>query len=266
MELTYDTLGPVALAVQVGTGDIEVRAEDTPTTRIEISGYDRDHPPRVSCDPTPNGGHRVTIEYRTNRTWGFSFGKGLAARIVVPTGATLEISSGSAELDARGTLHAITVRSGSGDLRFDDVTGDVQIACASGDVEGRSIGGHLSFKGASGDIAIGSVSTGVTVRSASGDIQIGRLDGTSTITVASGDIEVRDIGAGSVKVRAIAGDVQVGVREGMGVWLDVSSSSGDVHSSLEPAARGEQRETPELELTVNTVSGDVEIGRVGSRR
>ncbi len=261
MEQRFDTPGQVALSFEVSGGDIVVRATDSPITTVEISGFDSTRPPRVSCDDVPDGSHRVSIEYRAKKTWGFSFGRGPTFEITVPTGSTIDGSSGAADLEALGTLRSINVRTGSGDLRFDDVLGDVRIACASGDVEGRSVGGHLLVKGASGDLEIGSVAGGATVRSASGDIEIRRLDGTSTIVVASGDVELGDVGAGDVNVRAISSDIGVAVRRGLGVLLDVSSTSGDVHSSLEPAERDAPRDRPDLELTVATVSGDVEIRR-----
>jgi len=132
-------------------------------------------------------------------------------------------------------------------------------------VEGRSVRGHLSVKGASGDVEVGSVGDGLTVRSASGDIQVGRLDGSTVITVGSGDIELRDVGAGRVEIRAVAGDVEIGVRQGLGVWLDVSSTGGDVHSSLEAPGRDESREEPQLDLAVHTVSGDVDIRKASAR-
>jgi DUF4097 and DUF4098 domain-containing protein YvlB len=157
-------------------------------------------------------------------------------------------------------------RTGSGEIRFEDVAGDVRLACASGDIEGGSVGGHLTFKGASGDIEVREIAGGATVRSASGDIRIGRLDGSSTITVGSGDIELRDVGPGTVNVRAISGDVKAGVREGLGVWMDVSSTSGDVSSVLETDRRADADPSrPELELTLNTVSGDVDVARARTK-
>ena len=48
-------------------------------------------------------------------------------------------SSGAADLDANGTLGALSFKTGSGDVAFEDVTGDVQLTCASGDIE-RPVG------------------------------------------------------------------------------------------------------------------------------
>ena len=110
---------------------------------------------------------------------------------------------------------------------------------------------------------MGTVGAGATVRSASGDIRIGKLDGSTIITVGSGDVALHQVGPGSVNVRAISGDVEVGVRGGLGVWLDVSSTSGEVRSDLEGQAGGDG--APDLELTLSTVAGDISIDRAGTR-
>ena len=264
MQETYDTPGDVTVELQIASGDVSIHATDTEQTSIEISGYDKSMPPQITCEPQGDG-YRVTIEHRSKRGWGFSFGRGPSFEVTVPSGTRLDGATGSAELEVRGALGSLAFRTGSGDVEFDEVAGDVQISCASGDVSGRTIGGHFSFKGASGDLDIGSIGGGALIRNASGDVSVRRLDGPSTITIGSGDVELREVGAGTVSVRAISGDVQIGVRPGMGIWMDVSSTSGDVHSGLDPSPSREGSETdPQLELTVNTVSGDVEIERVAT--
>jgi hypothetical protein len=263
MRQVYDTPDGLEVTVHLSAGDIEVDVRDTATTTVEIDGYDQEAPPTVRCEPVSGGGHRLTIEHKVKKKW-FVMGKGLVVRLVVPPETTIDGSSGAADLDANGTLAGLTFKTGSGDLRFDAVSGDVQLTCASGDIEGRSVGGHLGFKGASGDINVGAIGAGATVRSASGDIRIGRLDGPTIITVGSGDVTLRQVGPGSVNVRAISGDVQVGVRGGLGVWLDVSSTSGDVHSGLDGDSPGGGG-APDLELSLNTVAGDITIERSGGQ-
>jgi hypothetical protein len=262
MRQVYDTPDGLEVALHIGAGDIDVDVRDTATTTVEIDGYDQDAPPTVRCEPVPGGGHRLTIEHRTKKKW-FAIGRGLEVRLVVPPATAVEGSTGAADLDANGTLEALSFKSGSGDLRFDDVSGDVQLVCASGDIEGRSVGGHLGCKGASGDLDVGTVAAGATVRSASGDIRIGRLDGSTVITVGSGDVTLQEVGPGSVNVRAVSGDVEVGVRGGLGVWLDVSSTSGDVQSALDSEGGGGTEAAPDLELTLNTVAGDITVERAG---
>jgi hypothetical protein len=266
MHQTYDTPGPVTVSLQVSLADIEVAVHDEPTTELAISGYDTEAPPRVEVHPASGGGTRVTIEHKTRKFWARTLGRGLEVRMTVPRDTAIEGFGGATELQARGRLASLAFRTGSGEIRFEDVAGDVRLACASGDIEGGSVGGHLTFKGASGDIEVREIAGGATVRSASGDIRIGRLDGSSTITVGSGDIELRDVGPGTVNVRAISGDVKAGVREGLGVWMDVSSTSGDVSSVLETDRRADADPSrPELELTLNTVSGDVDVARARTK-
>ena len=264
MRQVYDTPDGLEVTMQLSAGDIEVDVRDSATTTVEIDGYDRETPPTVRCEPKARGGHRLTIEHRVKKKW-FAMGKGLVVRLVVPPATTIEGSSGAADLDANGTLGGLSFKTGSGDLRFDDVSGDVHLTCASGDIAGRSVGGHLGFKGASGDIDVGAVGTGATVRSASGDIRIGRLDGPTIITVGSGDVTLQQVGPGSVNVRAVSGDVEVGVRSGLGVWLDVSSTSGDVRSALDSDRMGGDEASPDLELTLSTVAGDITIEHAGGQ-
>ncbi len=266
MKQTYDTPGQVTIDVQIAAGDIDVRTADTDVTSIEITGYDKAAPPSITCDETSDGGHRVTIEHRRKRVWGFSLGRGLDVKLTVPEGTRLDGSSGAAELEIDGTLGSLDFRSGAGDVTFDEITGDVQIACASGDIEGQRVGGQFGFKGASGDISIESIGGGATVRSASGDITIGRLEGPTTITLGSGDVDLREVGGGDINVRTIAGDVHVGVLQGLRVWLDLSATGGDVRSDLADAERGDTSAPTQLELTVNTVSGDIEVRRAASAK
>jgi len=68
-----------------------------------------------------------------------------------------------------------------------------------------------------------------------------------------------------VNVRAVSGDVEVGVRGGLGVWLDVSSTSGDVRSALDSDRTGDGEAAPDLELTLSTVAGDITIEHAGGQ-
>jgi putative adhesin len=190
MRQVYDTPDGLEVALHIGAGDIDVEVRDTATTTVEIDGYEQDAPPTVRCEPAPGGGHRLTIEHRTKKKW-FAIGRGLELRLVVPPATTIEGSSGAADLDANGTL------------------------------------GALSFK------------------------------------TGSGDVTLQQVGPGSVNVRAVSGDVEVGVRGGLGVWLDVSSTSGDVHSDLDGDGGAGTEAAPDLELTLNTVAGDITVERAG---
>ena len=68
---------------------------------------------------------------------------------------------------------------------------------------------------------------------------------------------------GALHVRSVSGDVAVGVAKGVDLHVDVETASGIVHSEIalhdapEPGRRPETR----VDLSVRSVSGNVEIGR-----
>src|SRR6185436_12280351 len=70
MRKTFETPGPVTVALDIASGDIEVTVVDAPRTEVEVSGYDKDEVPRVLCDPMPDGGYRVSVEHKPKKFWG----------------------------------------------------------------------------------------------------------------------------------------------------------------------------------------------------
>jgi hypothetical protein len=65
-------------------------------------------------------------------------------------------------------------------------------------------------------------------------------------------------------VRSVSGDVSVGVAKGVYLHVDVETTSGVVHSEIPltgaPSDDGTRPET-RVDLSVRSVSGNVEIGR-----
>ena len=115
MQQTYDTPGEVTVALRIASGTVTVHAADTDRTSIEISGYDKATPPSVRCEPVGDG-FRVTIEHRSKRGWGFSFGRP-SFDLTVPTGSRIDGSTASAELEVSGALGSLEFRTGLGRCR-----------------------------------------------------------------------------------------------------------------------------------------------------
>ncbi|HTG46421.1 MAG TPA: DUF4097 family beta strand repeat-containing protein [Actinomycetota bacterium] len=267
MEHTFDTPGHVAADVRIPTGDVLVRASDTNITTVRIEGQRGDEEITVTCEPMPDGGHHLLIEVRDKKTWAlirFSWGQELQVLIELPNATDLQVQTGSADLDVRGTVAGIDFRTGSGEVHFEDVEGDVKIKTASGDTRGRTVGGHLACHGASGDVEVEAVHGGITVRTASGDLDVGEVEGGASVASVSGDVLIGGLREGNAQVRSVSGDIEIGVAQGIGVFLDVRSTSGDVASSLDAASQlgggG-----PDLEITAQSVSGDISIRRASAR-
>jgi hypothetical protein len=265
MEKTFDTPGHVRAGIKIPSGRITVRATERATTYVRVEGERDPGDVRVSIDALPDGGHQLNVEYRGKRTFGvLSIGRELDVDLEVPTGTDLVSDSGSADLVCEGTLGSIDYRTGSGDVRFEDVTGNLTTKSGSGDVDGHAVGGDLSVHSASGDVAIGSIAGSATVRTASGDLRLGPIGRNVQVITVSGDVDLTSIGTGWAKIRAVSGDIDVGVAPGISVYLDISSTSGDVRSDLD-AGGAPSSGVADLELTATSVSGDISIRRASAR-
>ena len=65
-------------------------------------------------------------------------------------------------------------------------------------------------------------------------------------------------------MHSVSGDVEIAVARGTRVYLDISSTSGDTVSELDMSDPVDRWE-PDLDLQVNTVSGDIRIVRGPAR-
>jgi DUF4097 and DUF4098 domain-containing protein YvlB len=262
---TFDTPDRLTAELRIPAGDITVKAHDTAVTTVTVEGERSADDVRVDFDPLPDGASRLVVEYRERLKWGvFGSSRDLEVELVVPSGTTLVVETGSAELDVDGPLDSLTFRTGSGDLRFDSVVGELSVKTASGDARGTSVGGNAAFHSASGDLSISNVGGSIVVRTASGDVRVGTVDGSVQVSAVSGDAEIGSLVTGRTSIRTVSGDVEVGIAEGTGVYLDLGSVSGDVTSDLEPSPGASGN--ADLDLSIATVSGDVRVRRAAVRR
>jgi DUF4097 and DUF4098 domain-containing protein YvlB len=153
-------------------------------------------------------------------------------RVHVPTNSRIQFASSSADLRCAGQVGDIEINTSSGDARIDHVAGDMRRKSASGDTQFNRIDGDLSVHSASGDVRGGTVGGGLTSRSASGDTRIDSVGESVKAQSASGEIEIDGLWSGVTRVNSASGDVQLGVAEGVSVWLDLTSISGDTRSEL----------------------------------
>jgi DUF4097 and DUF4098 domain-containing protein YvlB len=203
-------------------------------------------------------------------------------RIRCPHGSGLRTEGGSTDVRGRGRFGTAAITSGSGDVELRE-TGDLSANTASGDLQIGHVTGAAQANAASGDIQIERLDGGGTINTASGDVLIDRVGGDLQANSASGDIVVRDaggslsvrtasgdqrigsVGAGEVSLKSASGDIEVAIRRGTKVWLDVQSRSGDTTSDLDVGDDPPPEGAPVLELRANTMSGDVRIGRAPAR-
>ncbi len=208
---TFETPAGLQAEVRIPSGAILVRAEATTTTSLEIHGERDPDEFQIACEERRGGGHRLTVDLRhRGKVFGWR-GNNLRVELTVPVGTELTCETGSADLEATGSLGSLAFRSGSGDCGFESGRG----GCGREDRERRhvrrDVGGSLTFATASGDARVRNVAGDVVGNSVSGDVSVGSLGGSARVNGVSGDIDVDSIGSGDVSLRSVSGDIEVGV-------------------------------------------------------
>jgi hypothetical protein len=269
MESTFDTPGGVDLYVQIGAGNIKLETSDRDTTEVHLVGLNRageDAIAEMSVRSDERGGrHEIFVEEPKKSGFGFVASLFNNAEIGVhvrcPRRTSLDAKTGSADVDVKGELESARVKTGSGDIDFRDVVDDIDVNSASGDVFVGDVNGHCSVKTASGDVRISVVGGELDANLVSGDLKVDEVRGSVTVQTVSGDQHIGAVSAGEIKLNAVSGDVLVGVRPGLRLWIDATSVSGDMTSELDSADGPPAGEGPLVQLRARTVSGDVSIVR-----
>ena len=179
--------------------------------------------------------------------------------IKAPAASRCTAKTASADVASIGELGALTVQTASGDVTGDVISGDVAIHSASGDVLLNKASGDVTINSASGDIQANRIEGDLRVNTASGDVAIGYCTGSVSSHTASGDLGLGCVLAGSVDLVSVSGDIEVGVVPGIGVYLDLASTTGSIHSDLD-ASDGEAA-AANVTIKCRTLSGDILITR-----
>jgi len=149
----------------------------------------------------------------------------------------VQVQAGGGSVSVQRAGGSATARTGSGALRLGDMAAGVQARSGSGDVEIASIGAPSSVVTGSGGVWLGAVRSDVLVRSGSGDITIAEAEG------------------GQAELITGSGELRVAVRRGVSAEVDLTSTTGSVHSDLEVSDRPPEAEPP-LRIFGRSGSGD----------
>jgi DUF4097 and DUF4098 domain-containing protein YvlB len=256
---------PITVSLRLGGGSVDITAEERSTAQVDITPWDDTDAARDSAHNAKVELHGDTLHIaapESNAAWLWRRSARLRVRLRVPTGSQLALKVGSADIRAIGRYGDAHLNIASGDAYVEHVTGALNANAASGDLRVDRIDGQMRTNSASGDVSIGYVAGEANVHAASGDVAIGRADASLHVVTASGDIGIDRVSRGHVRVRSASGDVSIGVAAGTGVWLDLSTNSGDARSDLAMADAPSNQGGADLHLQVRTMSGDIHVRRV----
>jgi hypothetical protein len=253
---------PVDISIDSwASGDIVVSGEPTNTLAVEIvpSGHGADVQDLLSQVQVDFDDGQLYI--RGPQLGGWRRRRGLDVTIKAPQGSSCAAKTASGDLSFVGELSALNVETASGDISAASVTGDVTVQSASGDVLLDTAGGDIAVRTASGDVRVATVGGYARLSAASGDLAVGYCSGSVNADTASGDIRLGAVATGQVELRSASGDLQVAVVPGIGVYLDLASTSGSLHSDLDPSDEddGQDESGVPVRISCRTLSGDIRI-------
>src|SRR5262245_8485667 len=258
---TFDTPGPLELNVRVPSGDVDLETAEGTETVGEISASPEiEEEARIELHPKRDG-HELSVVIEKKSGFFRSFRDDVRVRISSPPGADVDVSTASADIEARGDYGGAKVNTASGDLRFEHIAGDAQVNSASGDVSLDQVDGALTVNTASGDVEIRRIQGNAKVRAASGDISIDEADSALKVQTASGDVEAKSVREGEVTLQTASGDIEVGIRQGSKLWIDARSMSGETTSELELGDEAEGGEGLMVGVGATAMSGDIKVKR-----
>jgi len=277
---TFQTPGSVRLDLDLPSGAIEIDTETTDETHVELEALSDNEQVRemvagARIESSRRGDtFEVTVEVRTRHGVWISFSGGpnirlgtpeMRLRIRCPHGASIDARSKSADLEAKGDYSIVDFKTASGDAHVESCA-DALFKSASGDVHVDTVGGTLDVKTVSGDVYAGSVARDSNVQAVSGDVFIGDAGGSIRANTVSGDQRYDAVVRGRLELRAVSGDIGVGIRRGSRVFIDANTVSGSTSSEFELSdAPGEAAapaaDAPLVEVFAKTVSGDVRLER-----
>jgi putative adhesin len=276
---TYSTPGPLRLNLEIPAGEIEIETGQTDETRVELEAIAnndaiRDLVENSRIELVQRGdGHEVIVEAKARHGIFISLSRGpdirfggpdVRLRVTCPRGADVDVRTKSAGLNARGEYGTIDVKTASGDLQIGKAMGATRIKTASGDVHVEEASSSLDVQSVSGDVHAGVVRGDIRAQLVSGDVHIRDAGGSISANTVSGDQRFEAVQRGRVELKAISGDVMVGVRSGSRVYVDANTVSGATSSELELSdapVQAPAEDAPLVELFVKTVSGDIRIER-----
>jgi DUF4097 and DUF4098 domain-containing protein YvlB len=273
MNRQFETPEPIDLYVEIGKGQVEIRAMHTGSTRLEIEGQNAEE-----VAVTFENNRLSVIAPKEGSGW-FGRDRELSVEVQLPVASNVAVRTGSADITVEGQLNEGRLKSGSGDITCDTFASSARLDTGSGDIEVSEAHAELMVKSGSGDISVGTCLGALNVSTGSGDVEVGTTNGNAVAKTGSGDLNVASANAdislatgsgdltigsvrrGRVSVKGASSDVQIGIPAGTPVWADINTVTGSVHSNIESVGAPSEGQE-HVELQARTVSGDIVLTQV----
>jgi DUF4097 and DUF4098 domain-containing protein YvlB len=175
------------------------------------------------------------------------------------------VKTGVGEIQVDHAGDPIQLKAGAGDITVGRALGHADISTGSGVVRIGSIDGTAVIKNSNGDTWIGEVTGELRVNAANGRIVVDQAGAAVSARTANGDVRLGEVAHGAILAETACGKVEVGIRDGVAAWLDLSTRFGTVQNDLQ-AAVGPDRGDEAVEVRARSSLGDITIRHAPAAR
>jgi DUF4097 and DUF4098 domain-containing protein YvlB len=278
---TFDTPEPVSARLSLGfvVANVRVTAGERTDTTVEVRPADESRKADLKV------AEQTQIDYTDGQLTvraprlGQLFGRtgSVEVTLALPAGSQLQGETGLGDVVCEGRLGecrfktgygeihveqaaAVHLSSGSGDITVDRVTGRAEISAGNGSINLGHVDGPATVKASNGSSWIREAGGDLRVNGANGGITVDRAHADVTARTANGSVRVGEVERGTVTLETAAGSLEVGIRAGTAVWLDLGTTAGRVRNELDGATSpGESEHT--VEVRARTHIGDIVVRR-----
>jgi hypothetical protein len=257
IEQTFNVTAPAHLKISNIRGSVTVQAGEAGIIAVSAVKHDGSGSrTEVYIAQAEDGKVLVETRHPDGIFSFFSFSHPCRVDYVVhaPAGTVLNVSCVSSSLAVEGLEGEFDLHTVSGAVDLNALSGLLKINSVSGDVSGAGLSGALQLETVSGDVRLGEANLP-----------------SAEVSTVSGNITLQTpLAGGPYHFNSVSGDVQFVVPDGTSCSAELSSISGSIRSTLPfTASRGKgNHRTVEIQgggtkVYLNSVSGDLRIGRVG---
>ncbi|MGW4946147.1 DUF4097 family beta strand repeat-containing protein [Actinoplanes sp. NPDC004185] len=126
----------------------------------------------------------------------------------------------------------------------------IEARAAAAELRGVGRLGDITVEGAYRQIKIDEAGS-VRLTAVDGDVEVGRLNGPAEISTTRGDIRIAEAVRGTVVLRTQSGDISVAAAAGVSAVLDAGTGHGRISNTLKNDG------TAELDIRATTSHGDI---------
>jgi len=215
---TFNTHEPISAVLDIPAGRVQFIAGDRTDTAVEILPVDpsKGRDVKVAEEAKVEYGDGVLRIEVVAKNQYFGPSGSVAVTVQLPAGSRVQVKAASAELRAAGRFGEVAVESDHGSIDLDEVAS-------------------------------------ARITTTAGDVTVGRLNGPAEIRTSKGDIRVAEAVRGSVVLRTVAGDVEIGAAAGASASLDAGTTTGRISNALKNA----EGAAAELTIHATTTVGDI---------